>query len=272
MANSTRTYDLPVKPSWFQGGTKHHIYIKAPLARALGARPGDGSVRVAVYVDGTQCANGRLRGATWFLTEVDAVFDALGISASDAGKRVVCAQGRRSPDGQRIDLHLWIPRAVPPVAPIVMESGTDTIDDVATSETEADLNLDDDYSDETAPEGSVRQILVNAYERSPELRRACIEHWGMKCVACGFSFDAAYGALGSGFIHVHHLTPLAEVGGEHEVDPIRDLQPVCANCHAVIHRRRPAVALADVIAAVQAARDAQDAQQGNGSDAASRRG
>ena len=44
-----------------------------------------------------------------------------------------------------------------------------------------------------------------------------------------------YGELGKGFIHVHHLRPLSEVGGEYVVDPGADLRPVCPNCHAVIH-------------------------------------
>jgi 5-methylcytosine-specific restriction protein A len=44
-----------------------------------------------------------------------------------------------------------------------------------------------------------------------------------------------FGPDASGFIHVHHLTPLSEIGQEYLVDPVRDLRPVCPNCHAVIH-------------------------------------
>jgi 5-methylcytosine-specific restriction protein A len=32
---------------------------------------------------------------------------------------------------------------------------------------------------------------------------------------------------------------LAQVGGEYQVDPIADLRPVCPNCHAMLHSRRP---------------------------------
>jgi len=46
-----------------------------------------------------------------------------------------------------------------------------------------------------------------------------------------------YGERGKGFIHVHHLRPLADVGEEYELDPIADLRPVCPNCHAMIHAR-----------------------------------
>ena len=67
----------------------------------------------------------------------------------------------------------------------------------------------------------------------------CIEYYGAKCVVCGFSFPSLYGEIGDGFIHVHHLTPLSEVQGEYEVDPIKDLRPVCPNCHAMLHRSNP---------------------------------
>ena len=48
-----------------------------------------------------------------------------------------------------------------------------------------------------------------------------------------------YGDSAVGFIHVHHLKPLAEIGAEYEVDPIEDLRPICPNCHAVIHMTNP---------------------------------
>lgn len=85
------------------------------------------------------------------------------------------------------------------------------------------------------PEGATRQITVNAYERSPEARRRCLEHHGRSCAVCGMSFGEVYGPLADGFIHVHHLKPLSEVGEGYEVDPIEDLRPVCPNCHAVLH-------------------------------------
>jgi hypothetical protein len=84
-------------------------------------------------------------------------------------------------------------------------------------------------------EGALKRVYVNAYERNPAARSACIAHYGPTCVVCGFSFGAVYGPLAEGFIHVHHLKPLAEVGEQYEVDPISDLRPVCANCHAIIH-------------------------------------
>jgi len=87
----------------------------------------------------------------------------------------------------------------------------------------------------TYSEGSVHRILVNRYERDPQAREDCIKRYGPTCVVCGFRFGAVYGSLADGYIHVHHLAPLAEIGEQYAVDPITDLRPVCANCHAIIH-------------------------------------
>lgn len=34
---------------------------------------------------------------------------------------------------------------------------------------------------------------------------------------------------------MHHLVRLADIGNTYEVDPIKDLRPVCPNCHAMLH-------------------------------------
>ena len=46
-----------------------------------------------------------------------------------------------------------------------------------------------------------------------------------------------YGELGKGYIHVHHIVPLSEIGEGYEVDPINDLIPVCPNCHNMLHKK-----------------------------------
>lgn len=92
---------------------------------------------------------------------------------------------------------------------------------------------------ETYVEGAVTRILVNSYERNPAARRACIDYWGTKCQVCGFDFEKVYGEIGRGFIHVHHIKQLAEIGASYVVDPVNDLRPVCPNCHAMLHRSSP---------------------------------
>jgi 5-methylcytosine-specific restriction protein A len=88
-------------------------------------------------------------------------------------------------------------------------------------------------------EGALRHIAVNAYERNPRARKACIDHYGLSCLLCGFSFGERFGYIGEGFIHVHHLRPLSDIGKDYEVDPTTDLIPVCPNCHAMLHRKNP---------------------------------
>lgn len=95
-------------------------------------------------------------------------------------------------------------------------------------------------------EGAVCRVTVNSYERNPEARRRCIEAHGTTCTICGFSFVAAYGEVAEGYIHVHHLRPLSEINAVYQVDPVKDLRPVCPNCHAVLHRRIPAFSIEEV--------------------------
>jgi hypothetical protein len=84
-------------------------------------------------------------------------------------------------------------------------------------------------------EGAVRTVTINAYERNPEARQRCIAAHGSSCCICGFNFGAVYGSDAEGYIHVHHILPLSEIGCEYVVDPFEDLRPVCPNCHAVLH-------------------------------------
>jgi 5-methylcytosine-specific restriction protein A len=86
-------------------------------------------------------------------------------------------------------------------------------------------------------EGAVSHVRVNAYERNPLARAKCIAYYGATCAVCSLDFGAVYGPIAAGFIHVHHITPLSQIGSRYEVDPIKDLRPVCPNCHAVIHLR-----------------------------------
>jgi hypothetical protein len=90
-------------------------------------------------------------------------------------------------------------------------------------------------------EGLRSVIQVERIERDPRARKRCIEHYGAECQACGFNFDDVYGKLGRGFIHVHHRRQLAKSKGRRAVDPIRDLEPLCPNCHAMVHMVAPPI-------------------------------
>ena len=88
-------------------------------------------------------------------------------------------------------------------------------------------------------EGALRSITINAYERDAKARQSCIAHFGSACRVCGLDFGRVYGELGRGYIHVHHIRPLSEIGEGYAVDPQKDLIPVCPNCHAMMHQRIP---------------------------------
>lgn len=102
-------------------------------------------------------------------------------------------------------------------------------------------------------EGATKTISVTVYERDPKAREACIDHYGAECVVCCFNFEEKYGALGAGYIHVHHLRSLSEVDKEYQVDPINDLRPVCPNCHAMLHRYKPPLSIEELKAIIESA-------------------
>jgi 5-methylcytosine-specific restriction enzyme A len=95
-------------------------------------------------------------------------------------------------------------------------------------------------------EGATIQVSVNRYERNLVARQKCLAHYGYMCVVCAFNFTQFYGEIGKEYMHVHHLTPLAEIGTAYEVNPIQDLRPVCPNCHAMLHRRDPAYTIEEL--------------------------
>lgn len=95
-------------------------------------------------------------------------------------------------------------------------------------------------------EGAIRKITVNSYERDHRARKESINHYGLNCYICKFNFEEKYGYAGKGFVHVHHETPLATIGKAYKVDPVEDLKPLCANCHAIIHSRKPAYTVEEV--------------------------
>ena len=88
---------------------------------------------------------------------------------------------------------------------------------------------------EALTEGNVVELTLSVFERDPVARKRCLEHYGYSCQVCSFNFGSVYGELGQGFIHVHHIVPLSQIREIHRVDPVKDLVPVCPNCHAMLH-------------------------------------
>jgi len=84
-------------------------------------------------------------------------------------------------------------------------------------------------------EGELSLKIHKQRERNRKAREQCIAFKGIKCCICGIEFEKVYGNLGKGFIQVHHITPISEDNKKHIIDPIKDLVPVCPNCHAMLH-------------------------------------
>jgi 5-methylcytosine-specific restriction enzyme A len=87
----------------------------------------------------------------------------------------------------------------------------------------------------TCPPDATSSIDVNRFERNPDARRICLAFHGKSCAACGFSFESSYGDIGADFIQVHHVVPPAVLRNGYQLDPLTDLVPLCANCHAMAH-------------------------------------
>ncbi len=95
-------------------------------------------------------------------------------------------------------------------------------------------------------EGQEITYELTTYERSSRVRALCIFHHGISCKVCDINFENIYDEIGTGFIHVHHITPISQQGGEYQVNPVTDLVPLCPNCHAMIHRRNPPFSVAEL--------------------------
>lgn len=74
-------------------------------------------------------------------------------------------------------------------------------------------------------------------ERNRKLAQKAKKAHGYVCQACGFDFEAKYGAIGRDYIEAHHLTPLYTLKGQKvTLDPKKDFSVLCANCHRMIHK------------------------------------
>lgn len=98
----------------------------------------------------------------------------------------------------------------------------------------------------TIYEGSQAIVKTKAYKRSAKLREKAIQFYTVndrvKCQACCFDFEDFYGEYGKKFIEIHHQKPIFQFEGddlEKTIDAaLKNVIPVCSNCHRMIHKRR----------------------------------
>lgn len=74
-------------------------------------------------------------------------------------------------------------------------------------------------------------------------KAACIEYYGAICDLCGFDYGYTYGEAFESQIEVHNIHSQDKVEVMENTDPIKDLIPVCHNCHGVIHSQNPPISV-----------------------------
>jgi hypothetical protein len=88
------------------------------------------------------------------------------------------------------------------------------------------------------------------FARNPGLIREAKRRHGNKCQVCGFVFEEQFGSVARDFIEAHHLNPLSERSDQEWTGDVRtsidQIAVLCANCHRVAHRRRPAYTLEEL--------------------------
>lgn len=112
----------------------------------------------------------------------------------------------------------------------------------------APIELDDEEAE--APEGRVLTRLHHTRERNAGIAKrrkqsALAREGKLSCEACHFDFKAVYGDRGAGFIEAHHTQPLHQLAENHTTR-VSDLALLCANCHRMIHARRPWLTVAEL--------------------------
>lgn len=69
------------------------------------------------------------------------------------------------------------------------------------------------------------------------------ERYGkLTCEVCEFDFNKHYGKIGEDYIEGHHTKPVSEMI-DNEETKVEDIALVCANCHRMLHRKRPWLAV-----------------------------
>lgn len=124
----------------------------------------------------------------------------------------------------------------------IFEYGFTTLDNVVRKLNDADhLGFTED--DEGFPEGKIKLKRHLIHERNPKVikiakERFVLRHGKLFCEVCEFDFKALYGDIGDGYIEGHHMKPISEMA-EDEETKADDIVLVCANCHRMLHRKRP---------------------------------
>lgn len=103
---------------------------------------------------------------------------------------------------------------------------------------------------QTFPEGKEMLKLHLQRERNSKVIRLAKQrylerHGRLFCEICQFNFNEVYGDIGEGYIEAHHTKPISEMK-DNDITRIEDIAIVCANCHRMLHRKRPWLSINDL--------------------------
>lgn len=135
-----------------------------------------------------------------------------------------------------------------PGALVTLEDFLEDVFQLSTFRITADELSDntDEATRQSFPEGKRIERLHKYRERdsravSQAKHKHAQRHDGaLPCEICGFDFARNYGPLGESYIEAHHTRPLSELAAEEvRITKVSDFALVCANCHRMLHRKRP---------------------------------
>lgn len=120
---------------------------------------------------------------------------------------------------------------------------TDVLKIVETNKDKKKIQIFDENT--IIQEGNKKVIETSIYERSSILRNYAIHFFTkddrISCNCCAFNFGDFYGEeTAKGFIEIHHTKPIFKYEDEDIENTlknaVKNLTPLCANCHRMIHR------------------------------------
>ena len=95
------------------------------------------------------------------------------------------------------------------------------------------------------------------FVRNPKLAADAKRLRNHTCEVCAFNFRLYYGEHGQDYAECHHKNPLSErpeeMWTQEVTTSLDDVAVLCANCHRMLHRQRPAMSVEALIMIRQAA-------------------
>jgi 5-methylcytosine-specific restriction protein A len=105
------------------------------------------------------------------------------------------------------------------------------------------------------PEGKRESAERTFFVRNPRLAREVKKRDGYTCQGCRFKGPDEFDQYGERSIEAHHLKAFGErtdnVQSQNVSTALQDVVALCANCHRVVHGKRPALSIAELKALIR---------------------